>query len=77
MYKCPKADCRSDSFKADVTAYGVENLNAAGEVQDWTFSTSDQTGPVRCAECGARAEWIDERQGELFAIEPMLYEPEN
>lgn len=80
MYKCPRADCPNDwgnpssAFFRDVPAVSVQTINQDGDVISQRF---EETGRedwhhVKCNGCGARAEWIDARQVELFPATPTL-----
>lgn len=80
MYKCPNADCPNQEhtqwFYRNVQAVAVQSLDPEGTVTHTRYEAgSDEYAAVKCTHCGARAEWIDTRQGELFAVEPTLPDP--
>lgn len=75
MYKCPRTDCASDgsTFIQDADAVATVSLSADGRelCTEYERIPNGRRSHVRC-ECGARAEWIDARQVELFPIAPTL-----
>lgn len=71
MYKCPNG-CSNEAFTRNVPATAVRTISADGTVTDTRYVVHNhEAGAVRC-KCGARAEWIDARQVELFPIAPTL-----
>lgn len=71
MYKCPNG-CIGTSFTREVIVPSTQQIAPSGEVMALRHGRPLTDAPVRCAECGARAEWIDARQVELFPIAPTL-----
>lgn len=74
MYKCPRG-CTGDApdaFSVEEHTIGAAMLRADGTETAFRPARRERTGIVKCAECDARAEWIDARQVELFPVEPAL-----
>lgn len=78
MYKCPNSACEAPEhqrwFFREVPAIAIQQLDAdTGSVLRARYEDGVATyAPAKCSHCGARAEWIDARQTELFAIEPTV-----
>lgn len=73
MYKCPKgcADPKPVFVRVDSLARNTY-LDAGGEQLRTSQPVITDRATVKCAYCAQPAEWIDARQGELFAVAPKL-----
>lgn len=73
MYKCPNgcADYQPAFEREDVCSRR-QYIDPDGYSGGQGMAVIVERGPVKCGKCGARAEWIDARQVELFPIAPTL-----
>lgn len=78
MYRCTR-DAEHETFTRAVPATVIRTLDAEGQIDhgaERRIVHNHEAEAVRCATagCEALAEWLDARQGELFALAPTLCE---